>query len=863
MKLSDNIHIEYFEKKNTSSNIAYHGVTAIRLVSCPSGRLRETNIQGYPISYFSKQIDLINTLYQPNSRTTYAIRYVSNPHRESFSGGTVDACIFCKTDDVSPEQNRIQIEDQTEQLLIQLCGTLPDYNWQAVKDPEEFKKLWQPFNWAHAEIADIRRREELVSLDSIRSARSLGFSHPRAIAECKSGDPVYFVHPFLPHTGHLERLLRLILLNRDPIAVTVILKPVSLTKDEEQSLIEEISNSEGFQRDPSPNIQRIQEQRAQMLCHGLMNQMLGLQDAPFYVTISLASPKTIPATLAEAAGVAVSAPVGEGPNPVYSEPAFMQMGGYDVVFPSTKEEKKIARKNLAFLELKNWGNHLSNEKLKRIRFMMAGQEAVNAFRFPEDNENGLPGLNVHTQRTRQIPIELVPGSLKKAASQGLFLGENTYLGIPQEVYLPNQDRLTHMYAVGQTGTGKSTLLKTMILSDINAGRGCALIDPHGDLFEELLGLIPPERVEDVVVIDPSDLEYPIGLNLMETKDGNERHFVTREMQSIMRRLIEDQYGPVAREWAGPFFYQHMNMNMLLTMSDPDSPGTLIQFYQIYQSENFWKRWIPLKMEDPILKSWVDGFLSSNNYTERARGGDSTTGEYLSNKFTDFIFDPRLRRIFGQPKSTIDFQKVMNERKILLINLAKGLLGETNSRFFGFILMAKIQTEVMKRAKLSPAKRIPFFLYVDEFQSLATDNFTILLSEARKFGLGLILANQFISQINDPRIIQSVFGNVGTFLSFRLGREDAQLIEPQFLPYFDRMDLANLPNWQVATRVTYKGKGLPAFTLQTVLPPNQPDPKIAQTVREQSRKKYSTPSAQVDAMITESLRESPIIPEKSE
>ncbi|MHC1739755.1 MAG: type IV secretory system conjugative DNA transfer family protein [Anaerolineaceae bacterium] len=853
MKLSTEIYIEAFEAKGENSVPSFHAVTAILLSSCPSGRLRELNMLGNPIPFYSKQNDLINTLHQPDEDITYAIRYISNPHPHSFSGGTIDVCIFCKISDSSPEKARARIEEQTEQLLIQLCGTLSDYNWQVVKDPELFKRLWQPLDWQKAEIVEIRRREEMVALDSIRSSRSLGFSNSKTEAGEKPGIPVYFVHPFLPHTGQLERFLRVMLLNHAPIVFTVMLSPVRMSHLEEQAMLDEISHSEGFQPDTQPHIQRIQEQRAQMICQGLMNQLLNLQDAPFMVTISLASSEAISAPLAEAAGIAVSAPIGEGPNPLYSEPSFIQMGGYDVIEPVSEDEKKVALLNVANLKQTNWGQELAQNNLKRIRYMMAGQEAVNAFRFPEDNGIGLPGIDVHTQRTHQIPLELVQNN-DLNHDQSLLLGSNNFLGVPQDVYLPNKDRLTHMYLVGQTGTGKSTLLKTMLLSDINAGRGCALIDPHGDLFEELLGMIPPERMDDVILFDPSDMEYPVGLNLLEAKDSNERFFVAREMQAIMRRLLEDQYGHMANEFSGPVFFQHMQMNMLLAMSDPGHPGTLLEFYQIYQSASYWKRWIPLKIDDPQLKEWIDSYLKNNDYTQVSRPGESSMGAYLSSKFTDFIFDPRLRGIFGQPQSTIDFQKAMNEGKILLINLAKGLLGEANSRFMGLVIMAKIQAEAMKRAKLPASERKPFYLYVDEFQSLATENFTVLLSEARKFGIGLVLANQFISQIKDERIIQSVFGNVGSFLSFRLGREDAHLIESQYLPYFDRIDLSNLPNWQIATRVTVQGKSLSPFTVQTKLPSVQYDANVAKNVREHSRSKYSTPEAKVKEMIAQSLNQ---------
>lgn len=854
MKLSENIYIEIIETTIDTSSVNFSAYAAIRLLSCPSGRLREFNLQGIPISYYSKQVDLINTLYQVKPEVTYAIRYISNPHPESFSAGSIDVCIFCKVTSSSKKHVKNLIEQQIEQLLVQLCGTLTDYKWEAVQTQQEFLKYFEPFDWTRVDVVDIRRREELIVLDSIISSHGLGFNSDKNLSSAENNKSVHFIHPFLPHTGQLERLLRLLLLNPERFALTISLHPIEITKDEEQSLLDEISNCEGFYKEGTINLQRIQEQRAQMVSQALMSQLLHLQDAPFMVMISLVSSGKIANTLAEAAGVAVSAPVGEGPSQLYSEPSFVQMGGYDIAVPTTPDEKSVARNNSHFLEQNEWGKRISADHLFRLRYMMAGQEAANAFRFPEENGNGLPGIPVHTQRTRQLPHDLFLDPKRSDPTQQLFLGSNTYLGIPQEVHIPVKDRLTHMYLVGQTGTGKSTLLKTMILSDITAGRGCALIDPHGDLFEELLGLIPPDRIEDVVIVDPSDIDYPIGLNLLQANNNDERHFVVREMQAIMRRLVEDQYGQIGKDYIGPFFFQHMQMNMLLAMSDFDHPGTLLQFYQIYHSASYWKRWIPLKIDDPILTGWVNSFLANNNYTEKAKAGDASTGEYLSNKFTDFVFDPRLRGIFGQPKSTIDFQLAMNEGKIILINLAKGLLGEANSRFLGFILMAKFQAEAMKRAKMPPTQRKPFFLYIDEFQSLATENFTILLSEARKFGMGLILANQFISQIRNPLIMQSVFGNVGSFLSFRLGREDAQFIEPQYLPFFDQVDLANLPNWHVAARLNIKGKSLSPFTLQTVLPSVQSDPQIAQKVRELSRNKYSTPRSVVEKLIEQSLHE---------
>ncbi|HEY6073497.1 MAG TPA: hypothetical protein VIV15_08930, partial [Anaerolineales bacterium] len=587
-------------------------------------------------------------------------------------------------------------------------------------------------------------------------------------------------------------------------------------------MLREIARCEGFQPDPAPNLQRIQELRANMVSHGLLAQMLKLQDAPFMMTVSLASPQPIAHTLAASAGVAVSASIGENPVSVYSEPSFIQMGGYDLASPSGPEELATARENMRTLSQNAWGRSLASKSLARMRYLMDGNEAVNAFRFPEDLGEGLPGITVHTQRMRPMPAELNTEENESLRTDGILVGINKYLGVPQDAFLPAADRLTHAYIVGQTGTGKTTLLKTMLLSDMKAGRGCALIDPHGDMFKEMLELIPPDRLEDVVIIDPTDSENPVGLNLLEASDRDERYFVVREMAAIMRRLLEDEYGPFSKDITGPIFFQHLQMNMLLAMSDPEHPGTLLQFYQIFQSTEYWKRWLPLKVQDPQLDLWVKTTLDGIDYGSTSPGHISV-GNYVSSKFEDFVLDPRLRVIFGQTHSTVDFNKIMNEGKILLINLAKGVLGEANSRFLGLILMAKIQAEAMKRAKLSPAEREPFFIYVDEFQSISTDNFTVLLSEARKFGVGLVLANQFISQIKDARIIQAVFGNVGSFLCFRLGREDAAMIEPQYYPYFDRLDLTNLPNWHTAVRTSINGWAVPPFTVQTILPDSPANP----------------------------------------
>ena len=305
-----------------------------------------------------------------------------------------------------------------------------------------------------------------------------------------------------------------------------------------------------------------------------------------------------------------------------------------------------------------------------------------------------------------------------------------------------------MYTVGQTGAGKTTMLKSMILSDINDGEGVCVIDPHGDLFYEILGKIPKHRINDVVLIDPLDIDYPVGLNLLECQYEIQRHFIIQEMVAIISKLIEDEYGPRSfAQFARPIFLQHMRMNLLLAMSDPQNPGTLLEFYTIFQEKEYWRRWLPIQIDDAILKRWVEDALPYVDYTKSSSDGPSMGG-YIGSKFESFIFDPLLRNIFSQKRSTVDLRRIMDERKILLVNLTKGQLTETNSRFFGMVFMSMLVAATMERVKQPAANRSDFYIYIDEFQNIATQNIITLLSEGRKFGVSLILANQFLTQVSE-------------------------------------------------------------------------------------------------------------------
>ncbi|RMH78715.1 MAG: DUF87 domain-containing protein [Calditrichaeota bacterium] len=853
------IHVEEIP---TNQKERFIGVFALRLRSCPVEREVEGNRHTIEEQRLLDMMDVINSLFCLDPPRTIALRYLSSPDPRSFVAGSIDIVMLTQFIATSAETATYNVSVFAPELLEMLTGRFPDHSWEMVEDAENFQRFWTPFDWKTVHVAEIRRREDFIKVDTMRPRPGLGRSRQtNSQTVIRRSDYVYFVHRFIPRPGDLNRLLRLMLLHPAPLIWQISLSPVTLTREEETALMAEIAKCErraqkwtSSDNSLSQSEPTLHQSRARDMAENLFQQLMRLKDAPFLLSIYFASPAPIPYGLLETTGTEITAPVGNLPHPtLVTHTHFLQMGGYDVLFPEDQRQKRIASNNMRYLQWQPWGATVAPPKLQRTRFLVDALEAASAFRLPLARAEGLPGLFTTGVRHRPLPREIALLGTK-SKTEGLKIGVNQYMGFSHPVSLNEKDRRQHLYVVGQTGTGKTTLLKSMILSDIEAGQGLAVIDPHGDLFDELLGYIPPHRMEDVVILDPTDMEYPVGLNILECQQQEERYFVVREFKAIMEKLLVDQYGLSGKEFSGPIFWQHTQMNLLLTMSHPEQPGTLLEFYEIFHHKEYWKKWIPPVWTDSKLNVWVNEVLPRINYIYRSHSTDSTLGEYISSKFEDFVFDPKLRLIFGQRRSTINLSKVMDEGKILLVNLAKGELTEANAQFLGMLLMAKIQAAAMQRSNIPAHKRKVFYVYVDEFQSVATQNFVLLLSEARKFGVGLILANQFISQINDARIVQSIFGNVGTLVSFRVGQADAKhFLEPQFYPYFTRQDLTNLPNWHACVKTTVHGQVVAPFSMHTVVPDQEWHADIAEQVRQFSRRRYGRPRDIVEKEIEESLK----------
>ena len=410
----------------------------------------------------------------------------------------------------------------------------------------------------------------------------------------------------------------------------------------------------------------------------------------------------------------------------------------------------------------------------------------------------LPNKSIETAFIFWLNAKRAPAP-SQIPNSGLFIGISKYRGVERKIFVNDDDRRRHMYVIGKTGTGKSQLLEEMVMQDIIGGKGVAVVDPHGDLIDGILQRIPPERAEDVIYFDPSDSERPLGLNMLEAKTEEQKHFVVTSIVGLMYKL----YDPMKTGIIGPRFEHAVRNAMLTVMVDPKN--TFVEVVRVLTDSAFVQELLP-KLTDPIIRRyWTDQIAQTSDFHK------SEVLDYIVSKFGRFVTNKLMRNIIGQSDSSYNFRKVMDEGKILLINLAKGKIGEENSNFLGLILVPRILISAMSRQDIPESTRRDFYLYVDEFQNFATPDFAQILSEARKYRLNLIVANQFIGQM-DEEVKNAVFGNVGTLMSFRVGVTDANYLQHEFQPTFAETDLINIDKFNAYVKTTVHNEPVKPFSM---------------------------------------------------
>jgi hypothetical protein len=457
----------------------------------------------------------------------------------------------------------------------------------------------------------------------------------------------------------------------------------------------------------------------------------------------------------------------------YSQFNYYSFGNSFINAPQRKNEHQLIREFI-YRQFNESYNCLFNT-----------EELASLYHFPLASAE-MPNIDWLESKGGSAPVEL--------PTEGIILGYNKYRAVTREVRIKEADRLRHLYLIGKSGVGKSFLLANMAIQDVLAGNGICVLDPHGDLIDDILLRIPPERAQDVILFSPADTARPMSLNLLEfdPRYPEQKSFVINEMIGIFDKLYD------LKATGGPIFEQYMRNAMLLIMSHPESGCTLMEIPKVLSDAEFRRMKLRFCNDPTVVDFWV-------KEAEKA-GGDAALANvvpYITSKLTSFISNDMMRPIIGQPQSSFNLRQVMDEKKILLVNLPKGLVGELNAYLLGMILVGKILMSALSRADMPRNERNNFYLYIDEFQNFTTQSITQVLSEARKYGLGLTLAHQYIGQLtkgNDHAIKDAVFGNVGTTISFKVGPEDAEFLAKLYEPDFTATDLVNVEKYTAFVRL---------------------------------------------------------------
>jgi hypothetical protein len=473
---------------------------------------------------------------------------------------------------------------------------------------------------------------------------------------------------------------------------------------------------------------------------------------------------------------------------------------------------------------------------ERERMVLSAEEMASVFHFPLPSTE-TPKINWLLSR-KAVPPSNLP-------TEGVMLGVTEYRGHRYDIRMKQADRRRHMYVIGKSGSGKSVFQASLIKQDIEAGHGVCVIDPHGDLVDECLEFVPRERAEDVIYFDPADYDRPMGLNMLEydPSQPQQKTFVINEMLKIFDKLYD------LKSTGGPMFETYMRNSILLLMEHPESGMTLMDIPRVLADETYRNFKLSKCQNQEVKDFWQKEALKA--------GGESSLANmvpYITSKLSSFIYNDYMRVIVGQQKSAFNFLDVMDSQKILLIKLSKGKIGDLNAYLIGMVVVGKILNAALARGDRPQEERKDFYLYIDEFQNFLTDSIMVILSEARKYGLNLIIAHQFIGQLSgaggDNKMRDAIFGNVGTMAAFRIGVEDATFLAKEFSPVFSEYDLVNAEAFTCNVKLLIDNTASRPFNMQPVMPARNANKELSQTIRELSRYTHGRKRQLVEAELAE-------------
>lgn len=459
------------------------------------------------------------------------------------------------------------------------------------------------------------------------------------------------------------------------------------------------------------------------------------------------------------------------------------------------------------------------------RPLLVERELAALYHFPDSRYNKIPIVQWITYKVLPPPPNL--------PTEGLLIGINRHRAVEHPVRFLEKDRTRHQYIIGKSGCGKSALISFQARQDVAEGRGLCVVDPHGDLIEDVLAHVPKERAKDVILFDPSDTERPMGLNLLEAKTDEEKDRASLDAMEIFIKLF-------GNEIFGPRIQHYFRNGCLTLMDDEDEGATLIDVPRLFVDDEF-QRYKVSKCKNVVVRSFWEHEIAKTGAREKEE-----MIPYFSAKFGPFVTNTTMRNIIGQPKSAFNIRHVMDEGKVLLVNLSKGKIGDVNAQLLGLIFVNKVNMAALSRADVPQADRKRFYLYVDEFQNFVTDAFATILSEARKYELGLIMAHQYIGQLvgktaaydqASTKMRDAVFGNVGSILSFKIGAEDAEYMAKEMAPVLSEQDVIGIPNFHCYTKLNINNTTSRPFSMATIYDESQRNEKLSALIKEYSRMKF--------------------------
>ncbi|MEP7288871.1 MAG: type IV secretion system DNA-binding domain-containing protein [Chloroflexota bacterium] len=740
-------------------------------------------------------VQILGGLGHTTGAPVFAIRLISRPHAALPERGQITLALLVRVSADSAQD----CQDIAMQHWYTIRDILPAaqqyaFSYEPVVDEQELAWLLEPFT--ADQVSEIIRREDSGT----------------------HNESPYVVYPFVAGTPDLHNLCWGLLRQKTPVMLSIHLLPTALLPWEQTALakaappyaanVGNLEVSAPSLEDPialwwqsMPRLGKLQRNR---------EQSITLSAQAYLLRVNIAGTAEMRSIVPDLIASTMFGPIRQIDH--------VPIGGYQIMYPVTDEEAAIARHNLATLDVESWGYNPSPSETARLRYLVGEHEAAVAFRLPIPTSEGVPG----------VPITIVkpaPPSIGMP-STGTVLGESIARvgGTPTRIRQGSGDRRRHTYIVGKTGVGKTTLMQAMALQDIEAGHGVCVVDPHGDLIDDILVRIPPHRAADVILFDPSDLERPVGLNLLNAKTDAEKNRIATEFIGLLVRM----YDPSQQGIVGPRFQHNVRNAMLTVMSVEGS--TLIEVVRVLTDSAYLKQILP-SVTDPLVRNYWEKQIASTSDFHK-----SEVLDYIVSKFSHFVGDRLVRNIIGQRESTIDFRQIMDKRQILLVNLSKGKIGAEGSQFLGLLLVQSLLIAALSRADSPADQRPDFFLYVDEFQNFATELFGTVLSEGRKYGVSTVIANQYLTQL-DSDIRDAIFGNVGSMMCFRLGIQDASALLPEMYPVFGLDDLLNLPRYTACVKLLVDGVASRPFTMRTIPDLRPVDKAAAERIRQTSRQLY--------------------------